>query len=131
MIDFGKGIVSGVIAAALLCGCLYLLSLAGALSRPDPVYVLSGITLFPPALSWIVQFALGAFVWGLLFAPASSILPGPYWLRGLIFGVLVWGVALGAAWLAPAAHLPIGATAVVLNLLFGAVLGTIYRALLD
>ncbi len=131
MIDIGKGIVSGVVATALLCGALYLLSLPGAVPSPDPVRALSGVSLWPPALSWIVQFALGAFVGGPLFALVSPILPGPYGLRGLIFGVTIWLLTLGAAWFEPTAHLQVGAAAAVLHVLFGAGLGLTYGAVLD
>ncbi len=131
MVDIGKGILSGVVATTVLCSALYLLSLAGILARPDPVHVLNGVSLWPPVLSWIAQFALGAFVWGTLFAFLSSILPGPYSLKGLIFGVVVWFLALGVAWLVPAATLPIGAMTAALHVLFGGVLGLTYGSLLE
>jgi len=131
MVDIGKGVLSGVVATALLCGALYLLSLSGVLARADPVFVLNGVSLWPPVLSWIVQFALGAFVWGTLFAFISSILPGPYSLKGVIFGAVVWLVALGVAWLVPAAVLPFGAIAAALHVLFGGVLGFTYGSVLE
>ena len=131
MISIGKGIVAGVVASALLYGALFLLSFVNAVPSPDPVRMLSGIRLWPLALSWIVQFALGGFVWGALFAIVSPILPGPYWLRGAIFGVIVWLSTLGLAWIEPTAGMRFEVAAVLLNLAFGTVLGATYGSLLD
>ncbi len=130
MIDLGKGVISGVVATALLCGILLLLSFVGAVPSPEPVRALRGISLFPAALGWVIQFALGAFGWGLLFALVSPALPGLYWIRGLVFGVAICLVMLGAAWLKPTAGLQVRVVPLVLQLLYGAMLGLTYGALL-
>ncbi len=87
--------------------------------------------------AWIFHFVVGVVVWGGLFAVFSPHLPGPHWLRGLMFGVLTW-LAMMLAFL-PAAGMPIFAlgtgaaipmAALAVNLIFGVTLGESYHLLL-
>ena len=62
----------------------------------------------------------------------SPILPSPFWFKGVVFGALAWLLMLLVTWAAdPASPPQPNLGPVVLHLLFGAVLGWIYGALLD
>ncbi len=132
MINVGKGIISGLIASALTFGGIYLLS-ASSLGYPlDPMLLTSGIMFFPVGLSWVVYLGLNVLAWGTLFALLSPLPLGPFWLKGILFGVGVWLLSAAIAWaLEPSAVVPLAAGPAVLHLLFGLLLGLTYATLLD
>ena len=132
MINIGKGIIAGLLASAAASGAIFLGSLAGALPAADPVRSVSGVTLSPPGLSWVMHFVVGTFLWGPLLTVLSPILPFPFWFKGVVFGALAWLLMLLATWGADPASPPQASPGpILLHLLFGAVLGWTYGALLD
>ena len=36
-------------------------------------------------LAWCAHFLIGTVAWGVLFAFLARSLPGPYWLKGIVF----------------------------------------------
>jgi hypothetical protein len=132
MINIGKGIIAGLVASAAVSGAIFLGSLAGVTPAADPVRALSGVMLSPPGLSWVMQFAVGTFLWGPILALLSPVLPSPFWLKGVVFGVLAWLLMILVTWAAdPTSPAQTGLEPILLHLFFGAVLGSIYGALLD
>jgi hypothetical protein len=132
MINIGKGVIAGLVASAAVIGAIYLGSLTGIVPTADPVRALSGVMLSPPGLGWVMHFAVGTFLWGPLLAVLSPILPSPFWFKGVVLGALSWLLMLLVTWAAdPASPPQPDPGPVVLHLLFGAVLGWIYGALLD
>ena len=132
MINIGKGIIAGLVASAVASGAIFLGSLAGALPAADPVRTLSGVTLSPPGLSWVMHFAVGTFLWGPLLAVLSPILPSPFWFKGVVFGALAWLLMLLVTWAADTASPPQpNLEPILLHVLFGGVLGWTYGTLLD
>ena len=55
-------------------------------------------------LGWALHFVIGVGLWGAGFAAFSPHLPGPHWLRGMMFGVLAWLVMMIA--FLPSAGMP-------------------------
>jgi hypothetical protein len=132
MINIGKGIIAGLVASAAVSGTIFLVSFAGLIQAADPVYTVSGVMLTPIALSWVVHFAVGTFVWGPLLAVLSPFLPSPFWFKGLVFGALAWLLMVLVTWTAdPASLRQPSFLPVLLHLLFGAIVGWIYGVLLD
>ncbi len=132
MINISKGIISGLVASAMIVGGVYLLSTAGLGFPFDPMLLTSGIMLFPAGLSWVVYLGLGALVWGTLFALLSPLPFGPFWLKGILFGAGVWLLTAAGVWaIEPTASVPLAAIPAVLHLLFGLLLGVTYIGLLD
>lgn len=132
MINIGKGIIAGLVASATVSGAVSLGSLTGIVTAPDPVRAASGIMLSPTGLSWVLHFAIGTFLWGPILAVLSPILPSPFWFKGVVFGALAWLLMLVVTWAAdPASPPQPDPGPALLHLLFGAVLGWIYGALLD
>lgn len=108
-----------------------------------------------PAVGWTLHFIIGTIIWGILFALLAPMLPGPYWIRGLLFGTGTWvatmllSVPLAAAvsivftaassavWpfegragtLSDIGQMTLPITALVLNWIYGAVLGIVYGVL--
>ncbi len=137
--DVSKGVESGFVATLVISALMLAQFATGIAPEFNLIALLKQAANTPDyaSIAWIAHFAIGTVLWGLGFAVLSPHLPGPHWLRGLIFGVLAW-VAMMVLFL-PAAGLPIfaqglGATipvaSLVLHLVFGAVLGETYHVLL-
>jgi hypothetical protein len=132
MINIGKGIIAGLLASAAASGAISFGSLAGVLPAADPVRSVSGVTLSPPGLSWVMHFAVGTFLWGPLLAVMSLILPSPFWFKGVVFGALAWLLMVLATWAAdPASPPQANLVPILLHVLFGGMLGWTYGTLLD
>jgi hypothetical protein len=132
MINIGKGIIAGFVASAAASGAIFLGSLAGVLPAADPVRSVSGVTLSPLGLSWVMHFAVGTFLWGPLLAVMSPILPSPFWFKGVVFGALAWLLMVLATWAAdPASPPQANLEPILLHVLFGGMLGWTYGTLLD
>jgi hypothetical protein len=132
MINIGKGIIAGVLASAAASGAIFLGLLAGVLPAADPVRSVSGVTLSPPGLSWVMHFAVGTFLWGPLLALLSPVLPSPFWFKGVVFGALAWLLMLLVTWAAdPASPPQANLEPILLHVLFGGMLGWTYGNLLD
>lgn len=118
----GRGLIAGFLATLVLSMAV------------DPLTTLArhaGVLM--PAVGWVLHFTIGTLVWGGTFALVHAHLPGPSWLRGLIFGLAAWlfvmvavlpmthaglfGWAFG--WKAPASML-------FVHLVYGALLALIY-----
>lgn len=137
--DIGKGLEAGFIATLVITALLFAQSVAGLAPEFDLIAMLARAAGTPDAtvMGWILHFVIGVALWGAGFAVFSPHLPGPHWLRGLIFGLLAWLVMMIA--FLPAAGLPIFAsgmgivipgTALILHAVFGIVLGEAYHLLL-
>ncbi|MBA1159319.1 DUF6789 family protein [Microvirga mediterraneensis] len=132
MIDLGRGTISGLVAAGVVSAVIVLGWTVGVFPEPDPLLITNGIVIQPIGLSWVIHFGVGTFLWGMLFALLSPILPGPSWGKGALFGAIIWCVGLAGAWyVEPSAYAPINIGSLALHLLFGVVLGRTYGALYD
>ena len=136
--DYAKGLLAGLIVTAVLS----LLMLTGSALLVAPGFDL--IDLAAAALGmpgealvgWAAHFLVGTVAWGLLYAALEPRLPGEPWVRGALFGVLVW-LLMMLALMPLAGRRPFGldagaavpAMALLLHLVFGAALGLIYALL--
>jgi hypothetical protein len=132
MINIAKGVISGVVASVLVSGGIYLASAFGLVQPLDPLRAASGIALHPASLGWVTYCILGALLWGTLFAVLSPVLPGLFWFKGAAFGLLAWLLTVAITHVAAASTVtPVALGPIVVHLLFGALLGLTYGALLD
>lgn len=131
------GLGAGFAATLVLSALMILKQRMGLTPDLNPAEVLARMSgTGSPAIGWLLHFAIGTIVWGLLFAWVSPMLPGSYWLRGVLFATGAWlvmmlvvmpmagaglfGLNLGT--MAPVATL-------VLHWVFGVVLGAVYGAM--
>lgn len=42
------------------------------------------------SFGWFIQYLVGTFWWGWIFAFIAEGLPGYYWWRGIVFGFIAW-----------------------------------------
>jgi hypothetical protein len=137
--DVTKGLEAGFIATIFASIILFAQQMLGFMPNFNLIDVLltSAGTPGQPLLGWALHFVIGVGLWGAGFAAFSPHLPGPHWLRGLIFGALAW-LAMMVAFL-PSAGLPMFAAGMgiaiplymlAFHLFFGLVLGESYHLLL-
>jgi hypothetical protein len=132
MINIGKGIIAGLIASGAAFGVVAAAAAFGFIADTDPVRAMSGIVLAPVGLSWVLHFAIGTMLWGVLFAILAPALPGPFLFKGVVFGAALWLLTTFVMWaLDPVVAPNLGVQPIVVHGLFGAVLGLAYSALLD
>jgi hypothetical protein len=137
--DVLEGLIAGLIATIVITLAMIAIQSAGVAPGFNLIALIKAAAAGDDTMfAWIVHFGIGIVLWGGLFAAFSPHLPGPHWVRGLIFGTLIW-LAMMLAFL-PAAGLPMFAlgsgaavpmTALGLCLLFGLVLGEAYHLLLQ
>lgn len=126
MDKIGKGIVAGFLATFALSVVL------------DPMAMIARTTgLLSPTLGWTLHFLIGSVIWGAGFALVHDLLRGPSWVRGIAFGLVSWVVVVVA--IIPltrlalfGAELSLAASVAMLlvHMIYGAVLGGIYGALI-
>ena len=136
--DITKGVQAGFIATIVVSIIMLTRHATGYLPQLDIIQLWQAASGIPDEkLAWLLHFVMGTVLWGTGFAVLSPHLPGPHWLRGLIFGVFTWlammilflpsaGMPMFAA--GQGAVIPVGA--LLLNLVFGLVLGESYHLLL-
>lgn len=155
---FGKGMLAGFVATLVL-SVVVLLSrdVIDLLPDVNPIRVfnLALVNAHDPAVAWALHFIIGTILWGFFFALLAPVLPGPYWLRGLHFGTGTWvlmmllsvpvAAAVSIAFSATSIallpfegndriwphirQLTLPITTLVLNWIYGIVLGGVYGVL--
>lgn len=132
MVNIAKGIISGLAASASVAGAVFLAAAVDLMNVADPMQAVSGVTMTPVGLSWVLHFGFGTFIWGSLFALLSPFLPGPFWIKGAVFGVLAWLLIIASIPAVDHVATPqINLGSLLLHLLFGAVAGLIYGNLVE
>lgn len=123
----GNGIVAGFVATLIL----------SALHDPLTI-VTEAVGVSAPVAGLLFHFFVGTLLWGGLFGFLHDFLPGPSWLRGVIFAAAA-AVAVFVA-IAPFTGaglfcLKLGSFAplvvALFHLAYGAILGGIYGKLVD
>lgn len=137
--DIIKGLQAGFLATLVLAVVLFVQQALGMVSDFNlfQMLMVSAGTPDAPLFGWALFFVIGTTLWGLGFAAVSPQLPGPHWLRGLLFGAFAWLVMMTA--FLPTVGLPMFArghglmiplAALVMHLFYGVVLGEAYHLLL-
>lgn len=138
---YGKAIVSAFIAS--LVTALAYLTWRTMTPNPDvsmdTIYWMGAMLGRPGdhVIGWLMHFILGSVVFGALFAWVSPKMFGPLWLRGAIYGLVLWllvmvvGLPMTEAGMFGKMYSPDLAIAFfVSKLVYGIVLGVIYSKLL-
>ena len=133
--NFGRGIVAGLAATIVLSALMLMKQAMGIMPELNPVEMITQMMgAQTPIVGWVIHFFIGSVMWGVIYAWLDSSLPGPHWIRGVIFATGAWlvmmpmagegffGVNMGM--MAPIATL-------MLHWIFGAVLGWVYGARLS
>jgi len=123
----GNGIIAGFIATLAL----------SAVHEPVAL-VTEAVGVRAPVAGWLFHFFVGTLLWGGLFGFAHDFLPGPSWVRGVVFAtvaalIVLFGIAPFTGAGVFCLKLGIFAPAVIglFHLAFGAILGAVYGKLID
>jgi hypothetical protein len=132
-----KGMVAGLIATLVLSGLMVLNSATDLMPQLHIVRWLMTLGTLSVPSAWMDHFIVGVVVWGLLFAvyDGAASRPAP-WLKGIIFGVFTWLMMMvtfmplaGAGFFGAKVDISTQIGLLVLNVIFGAVLGVTYALL--
>ena len=87
----GRGIVAGFVATVVLSAMMLMKHSMGLMPELDPIALITAMAgASSPTVGWIGHFVIGSIFWGIGFAIVSPYLPGPYFLRGMIFAAGAW-----------------------------------------
>jgi len=132
-----KGMVAGLVATLVLSGLMVLNSATDLMPQIHIIRWLTALGTLSVPSAWMDHFIVGVIIWGLLFAvyDGAAIRRAP-WLKGIIFGVFTWLMMMvtfmplaGAGFFGAKVDISTLIGLLVLNLIFGAVLGVTYDLL--
>lgn len=137
MSNWNNGLLAGV-AATLVLSVLMVVTSAMGLGV-DTIGELRqlGATHFglpdSPVVAWIIHAVVGVVLWGLVFAGTYETWPGAPATKGVVFAVMIWLLTMsmfmpmvGAGFFATNIGFAAPVVALVLYLVFGVVLGTVF-----
>lgn len=137
--DITKGIEAGFVASIVVALLVFVQQVSGLTPEFTLIAWLNQAagTDMEPAMGWVLHFIVGAGLFGAGFAAFSPHLPGQHWVRGLLFGGATWLLMMmaflptaGVPMFALGMGLTIPILGLVINLVFGVVLGETYHLLL-
>lgn len=86
-----SSIIGGVAATVILSIIMFLKINMGYIPRFNVIADISSIAgVQTQLLGWAVHLVLGILIWGLLFGLIGDWFKGPYFIKGIQFGVLLW-----------------------------------------
>jgi hypothetical protein len=129
-----KGMVAGLVATLVLSGLMVINSATELMPQIHIIRWLTALGTLSVPSAWMDHFIVGVIIWGLLFAvyDGAASRPEP-WLKGIIFGLFAWLMMMvtfmplaGAGFFGAKVDISTHIGLLVLNLIFGAVLGVTY-----
>jgi hypothetical protein len=86
-----------------------------------------------PVVAWIVLFAIGVVLWGLVFARTYETWPGAPAMKGAVFAIMIWLLTMSmfmpmarAGFFGTSIGLALPVTTLVLYVVYGVVLGAVF-----
>lgn len=131
------GLVAGFVATIVLSAMMIAKGMMGVMPELDIIAMLSAMMGAPAAMGWIGHFMIGTVAWGGGFALLYALIPGGSALvKGIVFGIAAWlGMMImvmpmaGAGLFGMAFGIMAPMMTLVLHIIYGAVLGAVYRML--
>lgn len=131
------GLVAGFIATVVLSVIMVAKSVMGIMPELDVIAMLSAMMGAPATMGWLGHFMIGTLAWGGGFALLYGLIPGGVALtKGIVFGIAAWlGMMVMVMPMAGAGFFGMGfgimapMMTLVLHIIFGAVLGTVFHML--
>ena len=131
------GLVAGFIATVVLSVMMVAKSMMGIMPELDVIGMLSTMMGASAMMAWLGHFMIGTLAWGGGFAVLYGLIPGGAALaKGIAFGIAAWlGMMVMVMPMAGAGFFGMGfgimapMMTLVLHIIFGAVLGTVFHML--
>lgn len=136
MTNIKAGLVAGFSATVVLSAMTVGKSMMGVMPELDVIHMLSGMMGVPPLVAWMAHFMIGTLAWGGGFAVLYGVIPGSgAVMKGILFSIAAWlGMMMmvmpmaGAGLFGMAFGVMAPMMTLVLHIVFGAVLGAVYKA---
>lgn len=134
MNKYTAGLAAGFIATVALSAVMIMKAALGMMPGLDVPAMLGALSGTGVAGGWVIHFAIGTILWGLIFAALIESIPGGTPLtRGLVFSVGAWLLMMivlmpiaGKGLFAMNMGIAAAVATLVLHLIYGAVLGWTY-----
>lgn len=135
MQNITPGLIAGFVATAVLSALMVAKGMMGLLPELDVAAMIAGMMGTSVAIGWVIHFMIGTIVWGIGFAVLYRHIPGTGAVaKGIVFGIAAWlGMMLvvmpmaGAGLFGMNMGIMAPVMTFVLHLIFGAVLGAVYK----
>lgn len=132
-----KGLIAGFTATVVMSAMMLMKQSMGIMPQLNPIAMLTEMAgASTPVVGWVLHFMIGTVMWGILFALLASRLTGAMWLRGVLFGIGAWLLMMvmvmpmaGAGFFGLSMGIAAPILTLMMHIVFGAVLGGVYRAL--
>lgn len=137
-----RSMIAGFVATAVLSALMIMKGMMGVMPQLDVISMLGKMAhdmmgMGGTGLAWFIHFMIGTVLWGVLFALLYGKLPGGSAVaKGMSFGVLAWLLMMvlpmpmaGAGLFGMKIGMMAPVMTLVLHLIFGAVMGFVFRAL--
>ncbi len=133
------GLGAGFVATVVLSAMMIAKGMMGVMPELDVIAMLSAMMGAPAVMGWLGHFMIGTLAWGGGFAVLYGMIPGGTALiKGAVFGVAAWlGMMVmvmpmaGAGLFGMAFGIMAPMMTLVLHIIFGAVLGTVFHMLVE
>lgn len=131
------GLVAGFTATVVLSALMLAKGMMGIMPGLDVAAMLGAMMGASTAMGWLGHFIIGTVVWGGAFALLYRLIPGGTALiKGIVFGIAAWlGMMIlimpmaGAGLFGMALGIMAPVMTLVLHIIYGAVLGAVFRML--
>ena len=130
-----SGIIAGLVATIVLSVMMVAKGMMGVMPGLNVIHMLAGMIGASAIVGWLMHFMVG-IGYGVAFSQINALLPGNFVVKGIIIGILGWLVMMvmlmpimGAGMFAMKMGMMAPVMTLVLHLIFGAVLGLVYKKL--
>ena len=130
-----SGVIAGLVATVVLSVMMVLKGMMGVMPELDIISMLASMMGASALVGWLMHFMVGVG-YGVAFSQINAFLPGCLTVKGIIIGVLGWLVMMlmlmpmmGAGMFAMKMGMMAPVMTLVLHIIFGAVLGFVYKKL--
>jgi len=139
MKNLAAGLGAGLVATVVLSVLMQATAMMGVMPELDVIKMLGAMTGTGDAMGWAGHFMIGTLAWGGGFALLCGAIPGGSAVaKGVVFGLGAWLMMMvavmpmaGAGLFGMAFGIMAPMMTAVLHIIFGAVLGAVYRVLAE
>ena len=129
------GLLAGFVATVVLSAMMIAKGMMGVMPELDVAAMIGNMMGASVGVGWIVHFMIGTIAWGVGFAVLYGMIPGSSAVvKGVMFGIAAWlGMMIlvmpmaGAGLFGMNFGIMAPIMTLVLHIIFGAVLGAVYK----
>ena len=135
MNKIASSVIAGLVATIVLSAMMIVKGKMGVMPELNIISMLAGMMGASAIIGWLMHFMVGVG-YGIAFSQINAFLPGNFIMKGIIIGIVGWLVMMvmlmpmmGAGMFAMKMGMMAPIMTLMLHVIFGAVLGLVYRKL--